>query len=212
MSITPIDFATPQDYLSIYQQMQQFTQQRTAQHSDQIWFLEHQPVFTQGQAGKAEHLLDPGTIPVIHCDRGGQITYHGPGQLMVYLLLDLKKRDFGIRGCIDLLEQSVIELLQRYAIVSMTRPHAPGVYTQCGAKICSLGLRVRKGCTYHGISLNVAMDLSPFARINPCGDKTIRMIDMQALVPTITLSQVKKELKLILLTQLKTSHLVALRC
>lgn len=157
-----------QPYEATYHRMREFTLAREPQTPDEVWFLQHPPVFTQGQAGKPEHLLAPGDIPVVQSDRGGQITYHGPGQLMVYFLLDLHRLGYGIRSLVTRLEQSMIDCLAGYDITAVSRRDAPGVYVD-GKKIGSLGLRVRKGCTYHGLALNVAMDLEPFARINPCG-------------------------------------------
>lgn len=164
-----------QDYTHIWQTMQHFTDQRNHDTPDEIWFLQHQPVFTQGQAGKAEHLLYPGSIPVVQVDRGGQVTYHGPGQLVAYVLLDLKRRNLGVRQLVTLLEKVLIELLAGYNIQAEAKPDAPGVYV-AGAKIASLGLRVRKGCSFHGLALNVDMDLTPFNRINPCGYAGMQMI------------------------------------
>jgi lipoyl(octanoyl) transferase len=148
--------------------MRRFTDERAAQTPDEIWLLEHPPVFTQGMNGKPEHLLAPGEIPVVQVDRGGQVTYHGPGQLMVYLLLDIRRRKLGVRHVVSAMEQAVIDLLADYGVRGEARQDAPGVYV-AGEKIASLGLRVRRGCTYHGLSLNIDMDLSPFSRINPCG-------------------------------------------
>jgi lipoyl(octanoyl) transferase len=169
-----------QDYTSVWHAMQQFTDQRNDSTPDQLWLLEHQPVFTQGQAGKEEHLLFPGDIPVVKVDRGGQVTYHGPGQLMVYVLLDLKRRNLGVRQLVTLLEQVLIQLLSPYGINAYAKADAPGVYVD-GAKIASLGLRVRKGCTFHGLALNVDMDLSPFSRINPCGYAGMQMVQCKDL-------------------------------
>jgi lipoyl(octanoyl) transferase len=152
----------------VYEAMQRITAARTPDSPDELWLVEHPPVFTQGRNGKAEHLLDPGQIPVIEIDRGGQVTYHGPGQLVVYALLDLPRRKAGVRELVTALEQSVIELLAGYGIQAEARSDAPGVYVD-GAKIASLGLRVKRGRSYHGLSLNVDMDLAPFSRINPCG-------------------------------------------
>lgn len=160
--------------------MQNFTDQRVADTADEIWLLEHEPVFTQGRAGKAEHLLAPGDIPVIQSDRGGQITYHGPGQLMVYTLLDLDRLGLGIRGLVTALEQALVACLAGYGITARGRRDAPGVYVE-DAKIASLGLRVRKGCSYHGLALNVQMDLAPFQRINPCGYRGLEMTQISAL-------------------------------
>ncbi len=164
-----------QDYTSVWQAMQQFTDQRNSDTADELWLLEHHSVFTQGQAGKAEHLLFPGEIPVVKVDRGGQVTYHGPGQLVVYILLDLKRRDLGVRSLVTLIEQVLVGLLGDFSIKAYAKPDAPGVYVDA-AKIASLGLRVRKGCTFHGLALNVNMDLSPFSRINPCGYAGMQMI------------------------------------
>lgn len=157
-----------QDYRQTWDSMRAFTDARGPQTTDELWLLEHPPVFTLGQAGRAEHLLSPGEIPVIRTDRGGQVTYHGPGQLLGYLLLDLRRHGLGVKRLVVLLEQAVVDTLARQGIVASTCPGAPGVYV-AGAKIASIGLRVRAGCSYHGLALNVAMDLEPFARINPCG-------------------------------------------
>ncbi len=164
-----------QDYTQIWQAMQQFTDQRNSETPDEIWLLEHKPVFTQGQAGKAEHLLFPGEIPVVQVDRGGQVTYHGPGQLVAYVLLDIKRRNLGVRQLVTMLEQILIELLGKYQISAAARSDAPGVYVD-GAKIASLGLRIRKGCSFHGLALNVDMDLTPFSQINPCGYAGMQMV------------------------------------
>ncbi len=155
-------------YETTWQEMRAFTDQRSDITADEIWILEHPPVFTLGQAGKPEHLLAPGDIPIVETDRGGQVTYHGPGQLVIYLLINIKRTKLGIRQLVTLIEQSIIELLEGYNISAQARADAPGVYV--GAeKIAALGLRVRRGCSYHGLSLNIDMDLEPFSRINPCG-------------------------------------------
>lgn len=148
--------------------MQDFTARRDADTPDEIWLLEHPPVFTQGQAGRPEHLLADVGIPVVPIDRGGQVTYHGPGQVVAYLLIDLKRRGYGVRELVRRLEQAVIDLLAELGIAGQRREGAPGVYVD-GAKIAALGLRVKGGCTYHGLSLNVDVDLAPFLAINPCG-------------------------------------------
>lgn len=179
-------FAT-QPYTDVWQQLRNFTNTRNAATIDQFWFLDHFPVFTQGQAGKPEHLLNAGDIPVIKTDRGGQITYHGPGQLIVYFLIDLTRKKLNVHGLVRILERSIIELLHAYGIASATQSGAPGVYVN-DAKICSIGLRVRNGCTYHGLSLNVDMDLAPFSRINPCGYPGLAMTQIKDLVPDITLT------------------------
>ncbi len=157
-----------QEYLPIWEAMRTFTDVRSTSQQSELWLLEHYPVFTQGQAGKAEHLLDPGDVPVVETDRGGQITYHGPGQLVVYLLVNLRANGLGIRQLVTAMEQSVIDFLAAFNVIAVARADAPGVYVG-GRKIAALGLRVRRGCTYHGLALNVDMDLAPFARINPCG-------------------------------------------
>lgn len=155
-------------YDDVFTRMRTFTEERTGGTEDQIWLTEHDPVFTQGQAGKAEHLLMPGDIPVVQSDRGGQVTYHGPGQIVGYLLFDLRRMGLSVRGLVSGIEKAMIAVLAGYGIEAAARPDAPGVYV-AGAKIGSLGLRVRRGCSYHGLSLNVNMDLEPFSRINPCG-------------------------------------------
>jgi lipoyl(octanoyl) transferase len=156
------------DYAATWREMQAYTDARTAESLDELWLLQHPPVFTLGRNGKTEHLHHTGDIPVIRVDRGGQVTYHGPGQLVIYLLLDLKRRRLGVQSLVRILEHSVIHLLADYTIRAGRRDKAPGVYVD-GRKIAALGLRVRRGCSYHGLSLNVNMDLSPFSRINPCG-------------------------------------------
>ncbi|MEA3639025.1 MAG: lipoyl(octanoyl) transferase LipB [Lamprobacter sp.] len=156
------------DYFTVWTKMRAFTDARGTDTDDELWLLEHAPVFTLGQAGLAEHLLDPGPIPVVKCDRGGQVTYHGPGQLVAYLLLDLKRARIGIKQLVHLLEQAVMDLLAEHRVVAALRPDAPGVYV-AESKIASVGLRVRQGCSYHGLALNIDLDPAPFARINPCG-------------------------------------------
>ena len=156
------------DYAEVFGMMQRFTAERDADTPDELWFTQHPPVFTQGQAGKAEHLLWPGEIPVVQSDRGGQVTYHGPGQIVGYLLFNIRRQGLTVRGLVSGIEDSMIKVLARYGITAAARPDAPGVYV-AGAKIGSLGLRVRRGCSYHGLALNVDMDLEPFSRINPCG-------------------------------------------
>jgi lipoyl(octanoyl) transferase len=160
------------DYLPVWEAMQTFTAQRTPETPDELWMVEHPPVFTLGQAGRPEHLLKDIGIPVIKVDRGGQVTYHGPGQVVIYLLLDLRRMKLKVREMVEKIEQSVIDLLGDQGLTVNRRAGAPGVYLGAegeGAKIAALGLRVKNGCTYHGLSLNVDMDLSPFAAINPCG-------------------------------------------
>jgi lipoyl(octanoyl) transferase len=170
------------DYEKAWRAMQQFTDQRDQQTPDELWLLEHPPVFTQGQAGKDEHLLATGDIPVIPVDRGGQVTYHGPGQLVGYLMIDLKRRKMGVRELVTAIEQAIVALLAAYNIAASPRSDAPGVYLntpgQPGAKIAQLGLRVRRGCSFHGLSLNVDMDMEPFQRINPCGHVGLEVTNM----------------------------------
>ena len=169
------------DYRDCWQAMRSFTDQRTSESEDALWLVEHPPVFTQGQAGRPEHLLDAGDIPVVQSDRGGQITYHGPGQLIAYVLLDLRRLRIGVRQLVDALEGAVVDLLAAFGVVASARPDAPGVYVD-GAKIASLGLRVRHGCSYHGIALNLDVDLTPFRRINPCGHAGLPMTRLVDLV------------------------------
>ncbi|TKI05487.1 lipoyl(octanoyl) transferase LipB [Martelella alba] len=171
-----------QPYAIVSQAMHDFTDRRDRNTADEIWLVQHPQVFTQGQAGKAEHILNPGTIPVIQSDRGGQVTFHGPGQQVMYVLLDLKRRKLGVRPLVSLLEDTVVATLARFAIVAHPRADAPGVYVG-DDKICSLGLRIRKGCSFHGLALNIAMDLSPFSRINPCGYAGLRMTQVSEHVP-----------------------------
>lgn len=174
------------DYQPTLDAMRRFTDERDEQSPDELWLLQHPRVFTQGQAGKAEHVLAPGDIPVIQVDRGGQVTYHGPGQWVIYLLVDLRRRGLGIRDLVTLIEESIVDLLAEYGIGAAARREAPGVYVE-GDKIASLGLRVRRGCSYHGLSLNVDMDLEPFQRINPCGYAGLEVTSMARLKPGETL-------------------------
>lgn len=169
------------DYLPTLEAMRKLTAERDQQTVDEIWLLQHPKVFTQGQAGKAEHVLAPGDIPVIQVERGGQVTYHGPGQLVGYLMLDLRRLGLGVRELVTAMEQSLVDVLAGYGIQAAPRPDAPGVYVD-GAKIASLGLRVRRGCSFHGLALNVDMDMEPFARINPCGYSGLRMTQMSELL------------------------------
>jgi lipoyl(octanoyl) transferase len=163
-----------------WQRMQTFTDTRNADTPDEIWLLEHDPIFTLGLAGKREHLLAPGDIPVLHIDRGGQVTYHGPGQLVVYPLLDLRRRRLGPRALVSALEQATVETLAEWDIAAYARPDAPGAYVE-KKKIASIGLRIRRGASYHGLALNVAMDLEPFTRINPCGYAGLQMTQLSEL-------------------------------
>ncbi|ADO08697.1 Lipoate-protein ligase B [Pantoea vagans C9-1] len=173
--------------------MHHYTDQRDDQSRDEIWLVEHPPVFTQGQAGKAEHLLMPGDIPVVQSDRGGQVTYHGPGQQVMYVLIDIKRRKLGVRQLVTFLEETVIATLAEFGVSARARADAPGVYVG-EEKICSLGLRIRKGCSFHGLALNVAMDLSPFLRINPCGYAGMSMTQLKHFQPEVTTEQVRAPL------------------
>jgi len=163
-----------QPYLETWQAMSEFTNQRDEQTVDEIWVVEHPAVFTQGTAGKAEHLLRQTEIPVVKSDRGGQITYHGPGQLIVYLLVNIRRKHFNVRTLVSIIEDSIIALLNDYNVQAVAKPDAPGVYVN-GKKIASLGLKIRRGCSFHGLALNVDMDLSPFLQINPCGYAGLEM-------------------------------------
>jgi lipoyl(octanoyl) transferase len=167
------------EYGPVWAAMQDFTDQRGTDTEDELWLVEHPPVFTQGQAGKAEHLLAPGDIPVVQVDRGGQVTYHGPGQIVAYPLLDLRRRGFGVRDLVSGIEATLIAVLKHYGIAAAARADAPGVYVD-GAKIASLGLRIRRGCSFHGLAFNIAMDLEPFSRINPCGIEDLPVTQLSA--------------------------------
>lgn len=172
------------DYLSTWQSMQDFTAQRDADTPDEIWLLEHPPVYTLGQAGKPEHLLNATDIPLINIDRGGQITYHGPGQIVAYLLIDIKRRGYGVRDLVQRMEQTIIDLLASYNLTAQRRDNAPGVYVN-DAKIAALGLRIKRGCSYHGLALNVDMDMKPFANINPCGYQGMAVTQLRDLSANI---------------------------
>lgn len=176
-----------QPYLETWEAMKSFTASRDAATPDELWLLEHPRVYTQGQAGKAEHILAPGDIPVILVDRGGQVTYHGPGQLVVYLMIDLTRHRLGIRSLVDVIEQAIVRTLAGMGVTAAPRPDAPGVYVE-QAKIASLGLRVRRGCSFHGLALNVAMDMEPFRRINPCGYAGMAMCQVSDFVPGVTVA------------------------
>jgi lipoyl(octanoyl) transferase len=170
-------------YLPTLQAMRRLTAERDEATPDEIWLLQHPRVFTQGQAGKAEHLLAPGDIPVLQVDRGGQVTYHGPGQLVAYLMLDLRRLGLGVRELVTAMERSLVDLLAGYAIEAAPKADAPGVYV-ADDKIASLGLRVSRGCSFHGLALNVDMDMSPFGRINPCGYAGLKMVQLRELIET----------------------------
>jgi lipoyl(octanoyl) transferase len=169
-----------QDYEPVWRAMQQFTDQRDDTSRDEIWFCEHRPVFTLGVNAAREHLLAPGDIPVVQIDRGGQVTYHGPGQLMIYPLLDIRRAGIGVRGLVTALEQCVVDLVAEFGIAAASRCDAPGVYV-AGVKLASVGLRIRRGASFHGMALNVDVNLEPFARINPCGFANLEVTDMRRL-------------------------------
>lgn len=190
------------EYESTWREMQAFTSSRTATTPDEIWLLEHPPIFTLGMAGKREHLLTDIGIPVIAIDRGGQVTFHGPGQIVIYLLLDLKRLGYGIKELVQRMEQSLIDLLADAGIAAARMAGAPGVYVG-GAKIAALGLRVKNGCTYHGLSLNVDMDLTPFLAINPCGYAGMTVTQMRDLGASASPSEISEALLAKLLEQLR---------
>ncbi|MEQ9546024.1 MAG: lipoyl(octanoyl) transferase LipB [Marinobacter sp.] len=176
-----------QPYLETWEAMKAFTAERDDTVADELWCLEHPRVYTQGQAGKAEHILAPGDIPVIQVDRGGQVTYHGPGQLVIYLLINLPRVKLGVRTLVDQIEQAIVRVLADSGIKAAPRPDAPGVYVG-DAKIASLGLRVRRGCSFHGLALNVNMDMEPFRRINPCGYAGMAMCQVSDFVSNASLA------------------------
>lgn len=183
------------DYLSTLEAMRTLTAERDASTADEIWLLEHPAVFTQGQAGKAEHVLAAGDIPVVQVERGGQVTYHGPGQLVAYLMLDIRRLDMGVRDLVSAMEQALVRLLGGYGVQAAPRPDAPGVYVGA-AKIASLGLRIRRGCSFHGLALNVDMDMQPFQRINPCGYAGLAMTQLQDHVPeAVVMAEVEQRLE-----------------
>ncbi|WP_115541040.1 lipoyl(octanoyl) transferase LipB [Xanthomonas campestris] len=194
-----------QDYALVWRAMQRFTDTRDEHTRDELWVVEHAPVFTLGQAGKPEHVLAPGEIPVLQVDRGGQVTYHGPGQLVVYPLLDLRRLRIGVRDYVCKIEQALIDTLGEWNIIAERRDGAPGVYVG-GAKIAALGIRVRRGCTFHGLSFNVAMDLEPFHRINPCGYQGLQVTSVLDLggpsgmdaVKAVLLDQLARQFGLVL--------------
>jgi lipoyl(octanoyl) transferase len=167
------------EYEPVWRAMQTFTDRRDADTPDELWLVEHPPVFTQGQAGRAEHLLAPGDIPVVQVDRGGQVTYHGPGQIVAYPLIDISRLQLGVRALVCAIEQAIIDVLKSYAVDAGLIAGAPGVYVD-GAKIASLGLRIRRGKSFHGLAFNISMDLEPFQRINPCGYKGLQVINLSA--------------------------------
>ena len=202
-----------QHYRPVWQAMSSFTDNRAASTLDELWVVQHHPVFTQGRAGKAEHILARSSIDVVQSDRGGQVTYHGPGQLVIYPLIDLRRRDLNVRTMVSLLETSVIELLSHYGLQANIISGAPGVYID-GGKIASLGLRIRRGCSFHGISLNVDMDLTPFTLINPCGYPGLEMIQLIDKVRSpveVVFAEVEQRLVTILSRRLAATETVVIK-
>lgn len=195
------------DYEPVWHAMQYFTDHRNVETPDELWLLQHKPVFTQGQAGKAEHLLATGDIPVVPVDRGGQVTYHGPGQLVGYLLFDIKRMGIGPRVLVSRIENALVELLAELNIDASPRADAPGVYVGA-SKIASLGLRIRKGCSFHGLALNIDMDLEPFFRINPCGYQGMQMMQVKDLYPEAELTAVSQRLEQLIMAQFGFSERV----
>lgn len=181
-------------YAEVWEAMRAYTDHRDEETPDALWFVQHPPVYTLGMHAHPEHILAAGAIPVVHTDRGGQVTYHGPGQWVVYPLLDLRRRGFGIRSLVSALEQAVVDMLADYAIEAHARREAPGVYVG-HAKIAALGLRIRRSCSYHGLAVNVAMDLAPFAGINPCGFSGLAVTQLQAFRPDLSMVQVRLDLE-----------------
>lgn len=197
-----------QDYKPLWRRMREFTEQRNSESRDQLWIVEHRPVYTLGLNGKSHHILNAGSIPVVQVDRGGQVTYHGPGQLVIYLLLDLKRMGIGVRSLVRLIENSIISTLDKYQLTARTRDGAPGVYLD-EKKIAALGLRIKKGCCYHGLSLNLKMDLEPFSRINPCGYEGLEVTQLNDHVTNFSPLEVQELLLENLMTQLDIFRLPA---
>lgn len=181
------------DYEETFAAMKAFTAKRSADCRDELWLTQHYPVFTQGKAGKAEHLINQGNIPLVQSDRGGQLTYHGPGQIVLYALVDIKRAGIGVRQIVTILENGIIDVLNGLGIEAQSDPFAPGVYVN-GDKIASLGLRVKRGCTYHGVALNVDMDLGPFSQINPCGYKGLNITQISAFSDDYDFIELEREL------------------
>lgn len=196
-----------QPYADVWHAMQKFTDSRGTETDDEIWFVQHPAVYTLGKNGKTEHVINPENIPVVNVDRGGQVTYHGPGQLVVYVLLDLNRLKIGVRSLVTLLEQSVIELLSMYGVEAVARKDAPGVYIG-QQKVAALGLRVRCGYCFHGLALNVDMDLEPFERINPCGYEGLEITQLSNLVESTDMSTLTEQLLSIIFKRLKYSELI----
>lgn len=186
-------FRGQQEYIPLWREMQAFTDTRDENTADEIWFTEHPPVFTMGLNASDEHLLAPGDIPVVQIDRGGQVTFHGPGQLMVYPLIDIRRANIGVRELVTALEQSVVDLVAEYDVEAAARADAPGVYV-AGNKLASVGLRIRRGASFHGMALNVDVDLEPFSRINPCGYEELEMTDLHRLGVELQLEEASEKL------------------
>lgn len=181
------------EYEPIWRAMQEFTDNRNKETLDELWMVEHPPVFTQGQAGKAEHILNAGDIPIIQVDRGGQVTYHGPGQIVIYPLIDLKRHKIGIKALVNGIEEALIQTMKEYGVIAKRKDKAPGVYVD-EKKIASLGLRVRKGRTFHGLAFNIRMDLEPFLRINPCGYAGLEVTQLSDLDNSVEYQEVQQQL------------------
>ena len=188
-------------YQKVWQDMQSLTANRTELTADEIWFVQHPAIFTLGKNSKPEHLLNPRDIPTLQIDRGGQVTYHGPGQLIAYLMIDLKRLKIGVRELVTRIENSLVIFLATYNVKAFTKKDAPGVYTEQG-KIAALGLRIRKSCSYHGLSLNVKMQLEPFSRINPCGYKDLSIVQLADFYPQIILSECIENLQQALIEEI----------
>ena len=197
----------PQPYEPIWDEMRAAVKERSKEQTDELWLMEHQPVFTQGQAGKAEHVLNAGDIPIIQTDRGGQVTYHGPGQLMAYFLADIRRLDINVRMLVMKLENVVIQLMKQFDVEARGKRDAPGVYVG-DKKLCSIGLRVSRGYSYHGFALNVDLDLEPFARINPCGFKGLQMTRITDYAPNETVSSIADKIAVLFKTEFGYNHLV----
>lgn len=192
------------DYEPVWRDMQRFTDERDAETPDELWMVEHPPVFTQGLAGKAEHILAAGDIPVVQVDRGGQVTYHGPGQIVAYPMINLRRHGIGVKSLVAGIEQAVIDTVALYGVDAKRKDNAPGVYVD-GAKIASLGLRIRKACSFHGLAFNIAMDLEPFSRINPCGFTGLQVTQLSQLADDVQFNTVQQQLIEAFCTQLNYS-------
>jgi len=202
-----LNYLGESDYESVWHAMQNFTDNRTKETVDELWMVEHPPVFTQGQAGKPEHILNAGNIPIIQVDRGGQVTYHGPGQIVIYPLIDLKRHKIGIKALINGIEEALIQTMKEYGVIAKRKEKAPGVYVN-EKKIASLGLRVRKGCAFHGLAFNIHMDLEPFSRINPCGYAGLEVTQLSELNKLVEFNKVQE---LLIKKLCKTLNFVAIK-